>query len=61
MLKETGNIENVKGIRDWRKYNPPPELAEVLAGCPSLVIAGHTQELIDLACGGPDSKYFEVA
>lgn len=59
--KETEDIKNVNGNRDWRKYNPPTEAAEILAGCPSLTIASNVQELIDLACGGPDSNYFEVA
>lgn len=47
--------------RDWARYNPPPELAEILAACPSLAIAGSIEELVDLACGGPNSDYFEVA
>ncbi|MCS7261695.1 MAG: hypothetical protein NZ765_13130, partial [Anaerolineae bacterium] len=45
---------------DWRKYNPPPEAAAILSACPSLVIASSTTDLVDLACGGPDSNYFEV-
>jgi hypothetical protein len=46
---------------DWQKYNPPAELAEVLAACPALTIASHVEELVDLACGGPNSDSFEVA
>lgn len=44
----------------WQKYNPPPEIAEILAACPQLTIASHADELIDLACGGADSDSFEV-
>ncbi len=46
---------------NWRRYNPPPDAAEVLSACPSLTIASTVSELIDLACGGADSNYFEVA
>jgi hypothetical protein len=46
--------------RDWRKYNPPLEAAAILSECPSLVIASSTADLVDLACGGPHSNYFEV-
>jgi hypothetical protein len=45
----------------WQKYNPPLEAAEVLEACPELTIASHTQELIDIACGGPGSDSFQVA
>ena len=46
---------------DWIKYNPPPETAGILAACPSLLIASHIHELIDAACDGPNSDYFQVA
>lgn len=46
---------------NWQKYNPPPEAAEILAQCPRVRIASTTQELVDLACGGPGSNEFEVA
>ncbi|MFN3408190.1 MAG: DUF4914 family protein [Limisphaerales bacterium] len=46
---------------NWHKYNPPPEAAEILAQCPRVRIASTTQELVDLACGGPGSNEFEVA
>jgi len=46
---------------NWQKYNPPPEAADVLAHCPRVRIASTTQELVDLACGGPGSNAFEVA
>jgi hypothetical protein len=44
-----------------KKYNPPPQVAEILAACPELTITGHIEELIDMACGGPGSGSFEVA
>src|SRR5256885_10349065 len=45
----------------WQKYHPPREAAEILTNCKRVTIAGSTQELIDLACGGPKSNAFEVA
>jgi hypothetical protein len=46
---------------DWKKYNLPAEAATIVSECPSLVIASSVAELADLACGGPQSDYFEVA
>lgn len=43
------------------KFNPPPGAGEILVQCKRLIIASTTAELIDLACGGPGSNYFEVA
>lgn len=43
------------------KFNPPAEAVDILAHCKRLVIASSAHELIDLACGGPQSDYFEVA
>jgi len=45
----------------WQTYHPPPEAADILANCKKLIIASRTDELIDLACGGPKSNNFEVA
>jgi len=45
----------------WQRYHPPREAAEILTNCKRLTIASTTQELIDLACGGPKSNGFEVA
>ncbi len=44
----------------WRLFNPPPEVQAILEACPSVTVAGDTIELKELACGGPDSDYFEV-
>jgi len=46
---------------NWKKYHPPAEAAALLARCPQLSIASTTAELVDLACGGPGSNFFEVA
>ncbi|RRR76330.1 MAG: DUF4914 family protein [Candidatus Viridilinea halotolerans] len=46
---------------EWWKYNPPLDAADVLSGSPQVTIASTIQELVDLACGGPDSHTFEVA
>lgn len=43
------------------KFNPPAEAADILANCKRLIIANSTAGLIDQACGGPQSNYFEVA
>ena len=45
----------------WQKYHPPAEAADVLTRCKRLTVANTTDELIDLACGGPKSNYFEVS
>lgn len=45
----------------WQKYSPPPEAADILAGCSRLRIASSTGELINLACGEAGRNYFEVA
>ena len=45
----------------WERYNPPTEAAEILAHSPCVRIASTTQELVDLACGGPGSDAYEVA
>src|SRR2546427_10602138 len=45
----------------WQKYHPPVEAADVLTRCKRLTVASTTDELIDLACGGPKSNYFEVS
>jgi hypothetical protein len=46
---------------NWQKYHPPAEAADILTHCKGLAIAGTTNELVDLACGGPQSDSFEVA
>jgi hypothetical protein len=46
---------------DWKKYNPPPDAADLLSTCTNLTIVNSVTELLDLACGGPDQNYFEVA
>src|ERR1044071_2668432 len=45
----------------WQKYHPPVEAADVLKNCKKVTIANSTEELLDLACGGHDSNYFEVS
>ncbi len=46
---------------DWHRYQPPPEVAAILAACPRVVVANSTDELLELACGGPHSDSYEVA
>lgn len=45
----------------WDKLNPPADAAAVLRECRSVLVASTANSLIDLACGGPDSDYYEVA
>ncbi|NLX15278.1 MAG: DUF4914 family protein [Phycisphaerales bacterium] len=45
----------------WSVFNPPPELQRVLSLSPRVHVAGQTEELFDLACGGPDGEFLEVA
>ena len=46
---------------DWKRYHPPKDLAAVLQGNHDVQIISTSQELVDLACGGPESSVFEVA
>ncbi len=46
---------------NWSKLNPPADAADVLSHCKNVIVAGTSAELIDLACGGPGSNYYEVA
>jgi hypothetical protein len=45
----------------WEALNPPQELRAILAGCPSVRVAGTVEELGDLACGGKGRQSFETA
>ena len=38
----------------------PPHIAAVLAASPRVIVPESREELIELACGGPDCKLFEV-
>ena len=57
--RRTGVKQSAAGP-DWRRYNPPADAAEVLAGCQNLFVANTTTELLDAACGKKESNYFEV-
>lgn len=46
---------------DWRKYNPPVEASHLLSECPGVTAFSYVEELIDAACGGKHSDFFEVA
>lgn len=46
---------------NWIKFNPPAEARDILLACPKVIVAGTTDELIDLACNGAMNNYFEVA
>ncbi len=44
----------------WKKFNPPEEACNVLGNAPSVTVFETIADLIDAACGGPDSDYAEV-
>ncbi len=44
-----------------KRLNLPTEAADVLTAAPNVIVVNSTAELVDLACGGKDSDYFEVA
>ena len=48
-------------VTDWKVFNPPPELEEILAANPKVTLVGSTDELVDQACGGKESDEFEVS
>ena len=43
------------------RFNAPPEALEILTRCKRVIVPRNTQELVDLACGGPNGDYYEVA
>src|SRR5690242_6225727 len=45
----------------FQKFHLPPEAAEILIECKGARVVNTTEELIDMACGGPTSDCFEVA
>ncbi len=46
---------------NWEKLNPPIEINGLFEQCPELTVINSMAELIELACGGPASDFFEVA
>lgn len=45
---------------EWKKFNPPPILEEVLSASPNVIVASSAKELSDLACQTSGNPYFEV-
>ena len=39
----------------WQKLNPPDVIRTLFEGAPKVVVARTQQDLLDLACGSPDS------
>lgn len=52
MIKTKANI-NIKNL--------PSDVRDILDACPSFLIPESASELIDIACGGKNSDYFEVS
>ena len=42
--------------RDWKRYNPPKELAAILTANPDVTVVSTSDELLELACGGENGK-----
>ncbi len=45
---------------EWKRFNPPPEACDILQNCPVVIVASTTDELLDMACGGPGEAFYEV-
>ncbi|MDX9754299.1 MAG: DUF4914 family protein, partial [bacterium] len=45
----------------WQIFNPPTELREILTKCSCVHVAGSDKELFDLALGGSEQNFLEVA
>ncbi len=43
------------------RYQPPLDVAAILDTCPRVIPINSTDELLELACGGPNSDSYEVA
>lgn len=46
---------------DWSRYHLPPDTIALLEQSPCVTVAGCVSELVEAACGGPGSDYYEVA
>ena len=46
---------------NWSELNLPSDVKTLLSEAPAVTWIGSTAELIDIACGGEDSNYFEVS
>ncbi|MFO7901599.1 MAG: DUF4914 family protein [Pirellulaceae bacterium] len=45
---------------EWQELELPEPLREILEAAPSVRVATHVQDLVDLACGGKDQDQLEV-
>ncbi|HOH42723.1 MAG TPA: DUF4914 family protein [Candidatus Hydrogenedentes bacterium] len=50
-----------KTKKPWVYLNPPREVITLLENAPSVITASTTEELVQMACGGPDCDRCEVA
>lgn len=48
-------------VLNWKIYNPPPEISDILSECPNVLTAENTDELLDLAFRDAKNNCFEVA
>lgn len=58
---KTATATRPKPVAAWERLNPPPEARRIFEMAPRVTVVNSTQELVDLACGGPGSDRFEVA
>ncbi len=61
VLAEFSGVRVEAEQRDWRKYNPPAEISEILSESPSVAVASSIEELVELAYGVGQSHTLEVA
>lgn len=47
--------------RDWKRYQPPADLAAILEDHPDAQVISTSQELFDLSCGAAINKTFDVS
>ena len=45
---------------DWKKYNPPEEVRQILLANPHVTLISTVQELVDLSVGGPSGDSIDV-
>jgi len=46
--------------RNWKRYHPPADLTKILEKNPDVTLISTSDELLELACGGPSNKVFDV-
>jgi hypothetical protein len=61
VLAEFSGVHVEAEHRNWEKYNPPAETADILSSAPSVAVASSIEELVELAHGVSQNHTLEVA